>query len=88
MEVLGPVASIQEALQLLQTGAKLDGAVLDVNVRDDMIFPLADLLFQQGVPFIFSTGYEDSVIPLRYLEVTRCRKPIEPSKVVQALFAS
>jgi CheY-like chemotaxis protein len=86
-EIVGPVATIRDALQLIKSFPKLDGAVLDINLRDEMVYPVAELLEEQGVPFVFSTGYEDTAIPPRYAEVTLCQKPVEPRKVVQALLA-
>jgi len=35
----------------------LDGAVLDVNLGGEKVFPVAERLTARGVPFIFSTGY-------------------------------
>ena len=37
-----------------------DGAVLDVNLGGQPIFPLADLLREKGAPFAFATGYGDA----------------------------
>ncbi len=62
-EVLGPVASVDKALALIAESSEIDAAVLDVNLRDVMVFPVADALTSRGVPFIFATGYEDTAIP-------------------------
>src|SRR3954451_11745837 len=38
-EVIGPAASIEEALSLLEINSdRLDGAVLDINLRNEPIF--------------------------------------------------
>jgi CheY-like chemotaxis protein len=35
----------------------LDGAILDVNLGGEKVFPVAEALAARGVPFIFLTGY-------------------------------
>jgi CheY-like chemotaxis protein len=85
-EVAGPVPSLDRARAMLATeGDQLDGAVLDVNLRGQMVYPLADTLAQSGVPFVFATGYSAESIPERYAHVPRCYKPIDADAVVRAL---
>lgn len=62
-EVLGPVASVEHALALIAATPQIDGAVLDVNLRDVMVYPVADALRDRGVPFVFATGYEKNDDP-------------------------
>ena len=50
-EVLGPVGSIEDALQLLHR-EQPDAAVLDVTLRDGKVTPVTVLLRSQGVPFV------------------------------------
>jgi CheY-like chemotaxis protein len=57
--VIGPAARLDEAIDLAKT-SELDCAVLDVNLGGQPIFPLADLLREQGHPFAFATGYGDA----------------------------
>jgi CheY-like chemotaxis protein len=57
--VVGPASRLDEAMQLARE-AKLDCAVLDVNLGGQPIFPLADLLREMGAPFAFATGYGDA----------------------------
>jgi hypothetical protein len=35
----------------------IDGAILDVNLRGEMVFPLADALAERSIPFVYVTGY-------------------------------
>lgn len=86
-EIAGPVPSVEDALNLIERTDRLDGAVLDINLRGHMAFPVADALIGRGVPFVFSTGYDDRQIPSRYGHVPRCEKPVDPLKIAQALFA-
>lgn len=53
--VIGPVASVVEALAILQHQF-VAGAVLDANLVDRDITPVAVLLAQHAVPFVVHTG--------------------------------
>ena len=86
-EVLGPVPRVEEALELIAATPNIDAAVLDINLQDEMVYPVADALQARGVPFIFSTGYEKATIPARYADVRHCEKPLALAQVAKALFA-
>ncbi len=57
--VVGPASRLDEAMELARAGG-IDCAVLDVNLGGQPIYPLADYLREQGLPFAFSTGYGDA----------------------------
>ena len=84
-EVLGPVATREEALDLLASGERIDLAVLDINLQGESVFPVADTLIEQGVPFVFATGYDQTAIPAQYQQVLRWEKPFAPEALAQAL---
>lgn len=84
--VIGPVGSVEDALAILSEAPPIDGAVLDINLRQTMVFPIADLLRQRGVPFVFATGYESIVIPERLRDAVHCEKPVEAARIADALF--
>jgi PAS domain S-box-containing protein len=54
--VLGPVGRVEDALDLLRSGPP-DAAVLDVNLFGATVDPVAAMLKDMGVPFLFCTGY-------------------------------
>lgn len=83
--VVGPVASVDDALDLLDGGEAVDCAVLDLNLQGEKAFPIADLLLAREVPFVFATGYDASAIPDRFAGVKRCEKPVEADKIAEAL---
>ena len=83
--VVGPAGTVKDALALIKSEQHLDGAILDVSLRGDFIFPAADLLIERGVPFVFTTGYDASTIPVRFQQVVRCGKPVNIKKITQAL---
>lgn len=50
--VIGPVASSNEALALVDDRA-IDAAILDIELHEEISFPVADTLDMRGVPYIF-----------------------------------
>ena len=83
--VLGPVGTIEDALAIIEAEPEMDGAILDANLRGEMVFPAADLLLDRGTPFVFTTGYDASVFPPRFDHIVRCEKPINLRRVTQAI---
>jgi CheY-like chemotaxis protein len=55
--VIGPAASVQEALGLLKTVSQIDGALLDFLLIGEKSLSIADALLAKNVPFAFVTGY-------------------------------
>jgi DNA-binding response OmpR family regulator len=56
--VVGPAYRLTEALELAAR-EEFDLAVLDVNLNEQHSFPVADLLRDRGIPFLFATGYAE-----------------------------
>jgi CheY-like chemotaxis protein len=81
-EVVGPVPSIAEALDLIG-GAALDGAVLDIRLGDQMSFPVAAALIERDIPFLFLTGYDDLVVPPQYRGMRRLEKPVDMRQLAE-----
>ena len=86
-EVVGPVARLQQALSLARE-AELDAAILDVNVGGAVIFPVADVLRERGIPFIFATGYQPNELPPRFHGSLSVSKPFSYSVLEEALHAA
>ena len=55
--VLGPAATVGQALRLLRGGEAPDVALLDVNLRGEPVTPVAELLATKGVPFVLASAY-------------------------------
>lgn len=83
--IVGPAPRVKQSLALVATGERLDAAVLDINLAGEAIYPVAAALIRRKVPIVFATGYDASAIPAAYADITRCEKPIEPSRLVAAL---
>ena len=85
VDAVGPVPTRDDALACLSSEERLDAAVLDINLRGEMSFPVADALAARGVPFVFTTGYEPAAIPSAYRHVPHLEKPFETEALVQVL---
>jgi len=78
-EVVGPAQSLNAGLELAQD-ADLDGALLDVDLAGRFCFPIAHVLIDRKVPFLFLTGFHDaSVIPNDLRSAWRLNKPFHMS---------
>ena len=84
-EVLGPVPDLAGALDQLASRPAPDGAILDIKLDGEMVFPLADLLGERHIPFVFATGYDQWAIPEPCLRLPRLDKPLDMRQVVRAL---
>jgi DNA-binding NtrC family response regulator len=73
--VAGPFAKLGKAM-VAARATRLDGAVLDINLNGEMVYPLAELLDLAGVPFVFLTGYVPSDLPERFRRFRRLQKPL------------
>jgi DNA-binding response OmpR family regulator len=75
-EIVGPVGTVALALGLIAS-SRIQIAVLDVNLRDERVYPVADLLTLKQIPFVFASGYGSELEPDAYAGAPRCIKPIE-----------
>lgn len=74
-EVVGPAPTLNAGLEFAHD-TELDGALLDVNLAGRLCFPIAMVLAERNVPFLFLTGYHDaSVIPPELRWAWRLTKP-------------
>ncbi len=84
-ETLGPVASVSDAERLVVTEDRIDGALLDVNLGNEAVWPVVDMLLARKVPLVIATGYDANAIPLAYAHLPRCEKPISGQDLASAL---
>lgn len=84
-EVLGPVPSVESGLRMAGE-ASLDGAILDINLRGEVCFPIAETLAGRRVPYMFLTGYDNSrLIPPEHRAAPRLVKPVDPAGLAAAV---
>ncbi len=61
-EVVGPAARLSDAVDLARS-ENLDAALLDINLADEMVWPVAEVLRLKHVPFIFLSAFSQSNLP-------------------------
>ncbi|TBR13127.1 MAG: response regulator [Lysobacter sp.] len=84
-EVLGPVATVGDAMALIESMPEIDAAILDVNLGTEVVYPVADALIARSVPFFFSTANAHVVLPPRFAHIGVCRKPFAAAEFRAAL---
>ena len=72
--VIGPIPTLELALEKLDAMPDMAGAILDVNLQGQMVFPLADELRRRNIPFVFATAYDADGFPEAYRNVPLVRK--------------
>ncbi|SFK71112.1 response regulator [Methylorubrum salsuginis] len=72
--VIGPFGDLPE---VMATGLSqpLDAAVVDIGLRGETAYRLADALDARGVPYLFATAYDAGVVPERFAGVPLLQKP-------------
>jgi CheY-like chemotaxis protein len=85
-EVIGPAATVANALKLIEDNATIDGALVDINLRGIQAYDVVDSLIAKRVPTVLTTGYETSVVPTRYRGLVVLQKPFDPKDAMDALF--
>jgi PAS domain S-box-containing protein len=74
MFVVGPCCSLREALA--EAGGDFDGALLDLNLAGEFVYPVAERLAERGIPFTFVTGYGLESLDGRFADASILQKPI------------
>lgn len=81
-KVISPAPTLADAFNLLGVEGIISGAILDVNLGGEMVFPVAELLRRRGVQFVFATGYDRWAMPQAYASVPSYEKPFSMRSIV------
>ena len=81
---VGPAASVAASFALMADHT-LDGALLDIRLRDETSFPLADVLAVLGIPFVFVSGLSSALMPYPHRDRPLFDKPYEVRDVIATL---
>lgn len=85
LKVDGPHATLAEGKAAAHQH-KPDLAILDIELKDGRVFPLAESLTAQGVPIIFHSAHAgDSDLETRYPKARICAKPCPPNVILDIL---
>ena len=83
--IIGPFGDLDEARDAVQGDIAIDAAIVDINLRSDMVFPLARVLRARNVPFVFTTGYDRSSIEPEFRDVQLWGKPLDITAMAHEL---
>ncbi|PWC87506.1 hypothetical protein TSH100_09775 [Azospirillum sp. TSH100] len=85
-DVVGPASNTRTALKLLASEERFQGALLDVNLGDERVDPVAEALAAASIPFLFATAYSDpAALPAAFRDRPVLNKPYPPERLRQAL---
>jgi DNA-binding NtrC family response regulator len=83
--VIESAATAAEALLKIETFTP-DVAVLDVNLGSGTSLPVAQELLRRNIPFIFSTGYSDTMmLPPAMIDIPVLPKPFKSGALTEAV---
>jgi CheY-like chemotaxis protein len=84
--VVDVAGTLSRGLALVaDAGLALDGAILDVNLGGDKVYPVAEALVARGIPFIFATGYGTGGIAEGFSHIPALAKPYESRALEKTL---
>jgi CheY-like chemotaxis protein len=83
--VVGPAGRVDEAMELIGE-RRVDAAILDIHLHEDLVFPVAERLEELNIPYVFATGYDPSIIPARFSGFVLSAKPIDLEHIAKAFF--
>jgi len=83
-EVTATASNVKEALQRVKE-QQFDIALLDVNLRGEKVFPVAEELLLRRLPFAFTTGYGLDGIREDFRTIPVVTKPFSPLALSEVL---
>lgn len=84
-KVVGPAPDVDSG-RALARASELDGALIDINLFGEFCFPIAEVLSERGVPYLFVTGYDSTrMIPAEFRKIRRLAKPLDTGDLAVAI---
>jgi DNA-binding response OmpR family regulator len=84
--IVGPASSVEIGLALLNI-IRIDGAILDIRLEGETVFPLAERLQDAGIPFVFALSHVDADIAAKYGGYRLTESLTALAEIAKALFA-
>ncbi|MBU4530908.1 MAG: response regulator [Desulfomicrobium sp.] len=82
--VVGQATRVDKAL-VLARNSDIDFAILDINVAGTQSFPVADILLERGIQFVFATGYGTAGLIDGYRDCPVLQKPYAQEDLEQSI---
>jgi light-regulated signal transduction histidine kinase (bacteriophytochrome)/ActR/RegA family two-component response regulator len=84
-QVIGPCSNIEEALAAAARES-FDVALLDVDLNGTPVWPVAELLVERRIPFVFATGFTDATLrPKAFRNVRTLHKPYDADNLLSMM---
>ena len=84
-EVIGPCSNVADARLAIER-QNPEAALVDVNLRGESGFPIADELCKRNVPFLFMTGYDSAYLPTEYRRFDCIQKPFTADQLREVMW--
>ena len=85
-EVLDAAATVQQAIEKIgKMHDKIDGVILDVNLRGESSRPVADALEARNVPYVVTSAYSGASADAYGFKSVDVRKPFSDSELGEAI---
>ena len=82
--IVGAASELDEAIELAKNAA-YDVAIIDINLKGQRTFPVAEIVLERGLKLIFSTGYGESSIEPKFSSNPLLQKPFDDRALGDAL---
>jgi CheY-like chemotaxis protein len=73
-----------EAMAMART-CECDVAILDVRLAGIEVYPIADVLMERSIPFLFASGITGTELPARFRGRPTMQKPFEAERLKDVL---
>jgi DNA-binding response OmpR family regulator len=83
-DVVGPAATVSCAMAYVDRDLP-DLAILDINLGNENSFPVATMLMDREVPFVFVSGYTHLQLPIGLANTPLFTKPADPGEILRLL---
>ena len=83
-EMVGPASTVTDALALARD-AQADVALLDLNLKGVLAYPVAEVLRGRGMPIVFASGYGADALVRRFQDCPMLDKPFDQPSLEHAI---
>ena len=83
-EPVGPAGNVAVALRLIES-SRIDAAILDVQLIDEMSFSVAYALRARGIPLMFLTVCQRRHLPLDLSDEILIEKPFKAPMLIETV---
>ena len=85
--IVGTCETVQDAMAKVEEGG-FDVAIIDVHLKGEHVWPVADRLTEKGIPFILATGGHIAPPPREHENAPVLSKPYTIDSIEPALNAA